>query len=72
MDMSLQIEEAFTHHPPFGDQAKRYVEIRDHGKSLAHLIDKHCPDSFEKYQALERLRESIMWANASIACNEKE
>lgn len=35
-------------------------------KELADLIEENCPDCYEAEQALIRLKESIMWANAAI------
>ena len=69
-DMKNQIEDAFTYHPAKGDQGSRHESIRDKAKELANFIDDNCPDSFEKYQSLARLRETMMWANAAISCNE--
>ncbi len=65
------INNAFTHHPPFGDQAERYSVIRDWGRETGGAIMRACPDSPERDKSIERLREAVMWANASIACNER-
>jgi len=62
-----QIEKAFTYHSPTGDQAERYVRIRDKAKELALLIDDCVPDSREKSVALTELETVVMWANAGIA-----
>ena len=64
------IANRFTYHSPKGDQAQRYVEIRDAGKCLAEMIQDLCPDSREKSLAITKLEECVMWANASIARNE--
>lgn len=64
------LENVFTHHPPKGDQARRYQDIRDAGRALATVIDLRAPDSPEKDAAIDRIREAVMWANAAIACNE--
>lgn len=66
------IENNFTHHKPFGNQPKRYDLIRQKAKELAQLIESVCPPSREKSLAFTKLEESVMWANASIARNEKE
>lgn len=60
----------FTYHPPHGDQVTRYEEIREAGLALAELIDDLVPPSPERSTAVSRVRESVMWANAGIACNE--
>lgn len=65
-----RIENDFSYHPPKGDQAERYVLLRDKAKELAHLINGCCPDSREKSVAFTLLDQVIMEANASIARNE--
>lgn len=62
----------FTYHPPKGDQAERYSDIRAMAHELATLLLKSCPESKELDMSIECLRECVMWANASIACNESE
>lgn len=66
-----QIQNIFTYHAPFGNQAVKYVDIREKAKELALLIQSHCPESREKSLALTKVQEVVMWANASIAINEK-
>jgi len=65
------IENNFTYHPPIGDQAQRYEDIRAKAKGLAYFIETRCPESRERSLAMTKLEEAIMWANASIARNEK-
>jgi len=65
------IENNFTYHKPFGDQQERYERIRALGKELAYEFSFSCPESRERALALTKLEESIMWANASIARNER-
>ena len=66
------IENIFTYHKPFGDQPERYVEIRQKARELAFTLEALCPESREKSIAMTNLQQAIMWANASIAINEKE
>lgn len=68
---TAQITNTFTHHPPFGDQTARYEVIREYARSLAFMIDEACPESREKSLALTSVQQAVMWANASIAINEK-
>jgi hypothetical protein len=70
--MPYPLENNFTYHAPFGTQQARYVAIRDKGKELAALMLESCPESRERSVALTELETSVMWANASIARNEKE
>lgn len=67
-----QIENTFTYHRPFGDQPQRYEVLRKLAKAMAHTIQATCPESREKALALTNLQQTVMWANASIAINEKE
>lgn len=59
----------FTYHPPKGDQPQRYVALRDKAKELAKIIYQMVPESRERGNALNRLEEVVMWANAGIARN---
>lgn len=67
-----RINNDYTYHPPFGTQLVRYERIRFKAKELALLIDADCPDSREKSLAFTHLDEVVMFANASIARNEKQ
>jgi len=65
------LENNFTYHKPFGTQTERYEELREMAKGLAMTYLEHCPESRERSLALTKLEESVMWANAAIARNEK-
>ena len=67
----MDIEAIFTYHKPFSTQPQRYEYLRNKAKELAYLIQEECPESREKSLALTSLQQTIMWANASIAINEK-
>lgn len=71
MAKNFDVENIFTYHKPHGDQPERYVALRAKAKELAQLIDESCPDSREKSVAFTNLQQAVMWANASIAVNEK-
>jgi hypothetical protein len=64
------IEKAFTYYAPKGDQAQRYVDIREYAKSFAKMLASNCPSSPELTVALRHLGNVVMEANASIARNE--
>ena len=66
------LENRFTYHVPIGDQTERYELIRNAYKELAKTIVGYCPESRELSLALTNLEQSVFWANASIARNEKE
>jgi hypothetical protein len=67
---STDLANRFTHHPPKGDQAVRYSEIRRAALDLATMINDVAPDSREKSLAITHLEDTVMWANAAIARNE--
>jgi hypothetical protein len=68
----LHLHGRYTHHRPHGNQVQRYTGIRDAAYDLARLLAVACPDSPELEQAMNRLDEVVMWANAAIARNEPE
>jgi hypothetical protein len=67
---AADLSNRFTHHPPKGDQAVRYSEIRRAALDLATMINDVVPDSREKSLAITHLEDTVMWANAAIARNE--
>lgn len=66
----LDINNAFQYHSPINNQPDRYVQLREHARSLALKFVSFCPPSRERSLAMTKLEEAIMWANASIARNE--
>ena len=66
-----QLEDIFTYHPPFGNQATRYEQIRAKAKELALLINDACPESREKSLAITHCQSVVWCANAAIAIHEK-
>lgn len=70
--MAFDIENVFKYHKPLPDQGLRYEAIRAAARDFARLLEKSCPESREKSIALTKLQETVMFANAAIAINEKE
>lgn len=68
----MSIENNFTYHAPFGDQPQRYEQIRAKAKEFAEFIVANTPSSREQSVALTNLEQSVFWANAAIARNEKK
>ncbi len=66
-----RIENTFQHHPPFGNQLRRYKLLRDEAKALAYTIVSFTPKSREQSLALTHLEEVVFFANAAIARHEK-
>ena len=67
----LDVDNIFQYHAPHGDQQARYVALREKAKELAVLIQTTTPESREQSVALTNLQQTVMWANAAIAINEK-
>ncbi len=67
-----RLDNTFTYHAPFGDQPTRYHIIRTGAWMLAEHILANTPPSREQSLALTNLEQAVMWANASIARNEKQ
>lgn len=67
---NAELENWFTYHALKGNQGDRYIAIRDKAKELAVLIVASTPSSADQTAAIRKLRECVMTANASIACNE--
>lgn len=65
-----QLENWFTYHKPSEDQLPKYQKIRESAKSLAQTIVDACPASADTIAALRLLREAVMTANQSIACDD--
>jgi len=67
----LDLDEIFTHHAPFGDQAERYTKLREAAKAYAQLIMELTPSSAEQTLAIRDVQRASMMANSAIAINEK-
>ncbi len=61
------LHHTFVYHAPDAVQLKKYTAVRAQAKEMAFTIFENCPESEDMERAVERLRECVMWANASIA-----
>jgi len=66
-----EIMKRFTYHAPTQGQPELYESIRHVARDFATCINDLCPESREKSLAMTKLEESVMWANASIAREER-
>ncbi len=66
------LAKVFTYHAPTDIQVTRYSAIRAAAKTYAQLVVNMTPESVEQAQAMIKIQESVMWANAAIAINESE
>lgn len=67
---SSDLDNWFSYHAPVGDQAERYGKIRDAAYAFAETILRNTPNCADQTAAFRMLRETVMMANAAIACNE--
>lgn len=62
------IDNIYGYHPPADlVMVKRHEQVRETYAAFAKFLDLILPDSREKSTAMTNLRQSSMWANASIA-----
>lgn len=72
MTVSLDhLDNWFTHHPPVGDQAAIYGQLREAGKKFAEVVLMLTPPSADQTVAIRHIRDAVMVANASVACGGK-
>lgn len=62
------IENFFKYHPPKPEQIPKYERIRTAAFHFATVIMEETPPSADQTAAIRHLRECVMTANASIAC----
>lgn len=65
-----KIERIFSYQSPKPGQPEKYEVLRNKAKELAYLIHDMVPPGEEQDAALMNLRQTVMWSNAGIACNE--
>ena len=63
-----RVERWFTYHAPSAAQIPKYNEIREKAREFALVLVRNCPSSTDRSVALRKLRECVMTANASVAC----
>jgi hypothetical protein len=63
------LENWFTYHTPTAEQLPKYKVIREAGLALATVILENTPPSADQTDAIRKIREAVMTANASIACD---
>lgn len=61
----------FEYHSPDELQRELYQSLRLAARSFAAVILYTCPQSSDRTDAIRKLRECVMIANASIACERK-
>lgn len=65
--MERLLDDLFTYHPPTEEQRVKYASINEAAKALGCAILTHCPACPDRDDAIRKLRDARMTANASIA-----
>lgn len=63
------IQNWFTYHAPKEGQQEKYLAIRNKAKELAEVIVDNTPSCPDQTVAIRKVREAVMVANQSIACD---
>lgn len=72
MDIKDRIENNHKHHPPqTTEREEAHAKVRELTRVVGLELVDLCPESRELSIALTKLEEVMMWANASLARNEK-
>jgi hypothetical protein len=63
-----QLSLRFMYHAPPDDRTMQFhQEIRGLGRKFAELLIDHCKTGPELEQAILKIEEAVMWANAGVA-----
>lgn len=63
------IEQATQYHEASEAQRRAYQEINKATAQFMEIVFQYCPESADRTDALRKIREARMTANASIACD---
>lgn len=61
------LAELFKYHPPTPESLPKYAAINQAAKNFAEVILQNCPRSSDRSDAIRKIREARMTANAAIA-----
>lgn len=63
------VAEVFKYHPPTGATLPKYAAINQAAKFFAEVILANCPRGADRADAIRKIREARMTANAAVALN---
>lgn len=64
-----RISNDFSFHPATDITAEIHDAVRQKFATMAHWIVENVPQGYAREYAVVRLRESMFWTNAAIACD---
>lgn len=63
------LNELFSYHPPTIESLPRFSAINQAAKNFAEVVLSNCPPSADRSDAIRKIREARMTANAAVALN---
>lgn len=63
------VAELFKYHAPNADTIPKYAAINQAAKNFAEIVLANCPAGADRSDAIRKIREARMTANAAIALN---
>lgn len=69
MSQTEKLSELFRYHPPNPEDLPKYAAINQAAKNFAEVILSTCPSCSDMKDAIRKIREARMTANAAIALN---
>jgi hypothetical protein len=63
------LHELFSYHPPTPETLPKFAAINQAAKNFAEVILQNCPASADRSDAIRKIREARMTANAAVALN---
>jgi len=63
------LAELFRYHPPTPETLPKFAAINQAAKNFAEVILQNCPPSADRSDAIRKIREARMTADAAIALN---
>lgn len=61
------LRELFTYHPPTIETLPKFAAINQAAKNFAEIVLQNCPSSADRSDAIRKIREARMVANAAVA-----
>lgn len=65
------LDNVFSYHPADEISLPKYAALRESAKAFAAVILQSCPPSADRTDALRKVRECVMTANAAVALDGK-
>lgn len=66
---SVILNELFSYHPPTVESLPRFSAINQAAKNFAEVVLSNCPPCADRSDAIRKIREARMTANAAVALN---